>query len=630
MAEKSFGIKELNLIGASGTPSIDSPNNLNLNAVNVAISTNVSIGGTLTVTGNISAGGTVTYEDVTNVDSIGIITARQGVRINADSANPAGASATNYLSVGASQDLKLYHNGNQNYISAPDGTLIIQADNIMHVSDDTGGRSIYQDNANSRLELGFDGTAAAYVSSSNVQFVKPITANTDGQHDIGTNSVRFRNAYVDTYYGSGANLTGIAVTEAPVVDYTVTSNGASAYRFHGGGVDETADDPDLYLIRGQKYRFNNTTGTGHPFRFTSTGNKNDTYSNGVTGDEDGVQFWTIPYDAPAKLFYVCTLHAGMVGNIYIRGAGGQNDNVGITTFSTTHPQIVLKDPAGRTVSLRSPSTTYQASLGTDSAHDLLFYTNGYSNEKLRITSSGYVHFGNTGHGTNKVGGQNVTGQDYDPYLKILANTSNHWLMQARSDSTSGNGIFLRSGNSSSTYTLYATGYDENNLHLSVRGDGVIQSPKQVGCAVRMSSNQSHPGNNSFENSSSIMNFDTEVWDIGNNFNGTAKTFTAPVAGRYLCCYTIQIEGISNWLWLYIYPVVNGSNTQTQAKGVVYADMAGNGVTGNSTTTAQYQMFSNTVIMNLAANDEVTLRTRGQISGTIKSGAESQWTMQLLG
>ena len=37
--------------------------------------------------------------------------------------------------------------------------------------------------------------------------------------------------------------------------------------------------------------------------------------------------------------------------------------------------------------------------------------------------------------------------------------------------------------------------------------------------MRLSSNQSHPGNNSFENSSSIMNFDTEVWDIGNNFNG---------------------------------------------------------------------------------------------------------------
>ena len=37
MAEKGFGVKEINLIGASGTPTIESPNNLNLNAVNVCL-----------------------------------------------------------------------------------------------------------------------------------------------------------------------------------------------------------------------------------------------------------------------------------------------------------------------------------------------------------------------------------------------------------------------------------------------------------------------------------------------------------------------------------------------------------------------------------------------------------------
>ena len=187
-------------------------------------------------------------------------------------------------------------------------------------------------------------------------------------------------------------------------------------------------------------------------------------------------------------------------------------------------------------------------------------------------------------------------------------------------------------NNYSSALVFGTRQQGSNTweRLRITSDGEILTPQQVGIAVRLSSNQSHPGNNSFENSSSIMNFDTEVWDIGSNFNTSTKTFTAPVAGRYLCCYTIQIETITNWLWLYIYPVVNASNSQTQAKGVVYADMAGNGVTGNTTTTASYQMFSNTVVMNLSANDAVTLRTRGQISGTIKSGAETQWTMQLLG
>lgn len=50
MADKSFGVKDINLIGASGTPEIESPNNLNIKATNVAISTDMSVGGELTVT----------------------------------------------------------------------------------------------------------------------------------------------------------------------------------------------------------------------------------------------------------------------------------------------------------------------------------------------------------------------------------------------------------------------------------------------------------------------------------------------------------------------------------------------------------------------------------------------------
>lgn len=45
MADKGFGVKEIDLIGASGTPTIESPNNLNLNASNVTVSTDITIGG---------------------------------------------------------------------------------------------------------------------------------------------------------------------------------------------------------------------------------------------------------------------------------------------------------------------------------------------------------------------------------------------------------------------------------------------------------------------------------------------------------------------------------------------------------------------------------------------------------
>ena len=39
----------------------------------------LSVGGTVNFAGNVSIAGTLTYEDVTNVDSVGIITARNGI-----------------------------------------------------------------------------------------------------------------------------------------------------------------------------------------------------------------------------------------------------------------------------------------------------------------------------------------------------------------------------------------------------------------------------------------------------------------------------------------------------------------------------------------------------------------------
>ena len=68
MADKSFGIKELNLV-TSGTPKIQSPNNLNLSATTVAISTNATVGGTLDVDGhteldNVNVSGLSTFTGV--------------------------------------------------------------------------------------------------------------------------------------------------------------------------------------------------------------------------------------------------------------------------------------------------------------------------------------------------------------------------------------------------------------------------------------------------------------------------------------------------------------------------------------------------------------------------------------
>ncbi len=99
---------------------------------------------------------------------------------------------------------------------------------------------------------------------------------------------------------------------------------------------------------------------------------------------------------------------------------------------------------------------------------------GSATEKLRITSDGLIHLGNSGHGDTKVGGQSITGQDYSATLKLYDTQANMWGMQMRRDTNTGpNGIFVRAGNSSSNYSLFVCGTNESVTHLACRGDGNV-------------------------------------------------------------------------------------------------------------------------------------------------------------
>ena len=70
-----------NAQGLTGTPSI-----------NVA---SVNATGVSTFAGNVSIGGTLTYNDVTNIDAVGIITARSGVNVSGNGLVVVGVSTFN-------------------------------------------------------------------------------------------------------------------------------------------------------------------------------------------------------------------------------------------------------------------------------------------------------------------------------------------------------------------------------------------------------------------------------------------------------------------------------------------------------------------------------------------------------
>ena len=74
-----------------------------------------------TFSGNVSVGGVLTYEDVTNIDSVGVITARTGIKVLAGGINAVGVvTATSFSGDGSAltgveswnqQDTWLYGGG---------------------------------------------------------------------------------------------------------------------------------------------------------------------------------------------------------------------------------------------------------------------------------------------------------------------------------------------------------------------------------------------------------------------------------------------------------------------------------------------------------------------------------------
>ena len=287
MAEKSFGVKDLNIVGASGDPTIESNGDLNLKAGQVAIQTNTTITGVITATSFSGNGSGLT----------GVTASGTGIIIK-DGGSTVGTAGTIDFGTNLS-------------VSSLSGAAVTVTGASITVEDE--GSAL----AESAAILNFVGSGVV-ASGTGADGRKTIT--------IAGSSVP-ANLTADTLDVVGIVTAGSFVTD--LIDssgtsrgfctrYYITANGASSYSMAGPGQRNSVGNPSLYLMRGFTYMFENSTGGSHPFRiqFTGTTTGVGTY---VSGSQTGVQIFTIPHDAPANYEYQCTVsgHESMKGSFII-------------------------------------------------------------------------------------------------------------------------------------------------------------------------------------------------------------------------------------------------------------------------------------------------------------------------
>jgi hypothetical protein len=108
------------------------------------------------------------------------------------------------------------------------------------------------------------------------------------------------------------------ITDSPTLGWNISGTTGSGYAFTGPGVSNSTWNPTIYVYRGFTYRFNNLSAGAHPFALRQTAG-GAAVTDGVSGAQDGVQFWTVPMTVAAGTTYVyqCTIHPGMVGNLVV-------------------------------------------------------------------------------------------------------------------------------------------------------------------------------------------------------------------------------------------------------------------------------------------------------------------------
>ena len=230
----------------------------------LVVSGGVGIAGSLHVGENVSVGGTITYEDVTNIDSVGVVTARlgvvatagRGVEITAGGLNVAAGIATfgggdiqisgsaagvssvtwdasanslifkdsSVAAFGDDTDLQIYHQDSINYIKSTNASAPIQLQA-------PAGEVLGKFTPNGSVDLYHNGNRKLITMSTGVAVVGLLSATT-----LSGNGSAITNLPAASISTTASTAAGIVSTLAlgSAQDHKVTVSGISTFTCSGG------------------------------------------------------------------------------------------------------------------------------------------------------------------------------------------------------------------------------------------------------------------------------------------------------------------------------------------------------------------------------------------------------------
>jgi len=333
-----------------------------------------------------------------------------------------------------------------------------------------------------------------------------------------------------------------------------------------------------------------------------------------------------------------TITASTSADDLIIGLDSPGGDRGATIISGTSGtgNIFFSDTNTSGVGNRMGTITYD-----HSGNYMRFSTNG-NNERLRIGSAGEVSLRRGGISAipslEIYGSGNASDAEADNLrFHNWGNSSgdywdigvNHGLDSSGNNTKSSNTLkaaAIRFSAKNGAVTLITSPSSTSTQYegLTQNQSGQVTIPNQPGFIVRKSASETTW---TISQGWQKIGFDEENLDRGGNFNTSTHEFTAPVAGMYLFGCELQLEnpvGAGTGSWMYISFVVNGQTSLDESKGGTRCDVNFAGHTYNS--------YAPTHLLNLAANDKVSMyRTGGSFTSIkFKGGGESVFWGYLVG